>query len=147
MALGRKSTSRAVNKDAILRNHPIFGGLGSEFLDRLSSYAIRQTVKRGTQIFAKGDPGTSLFAVCSGTVKISAASLGGRDAAFNLMTEGALFGEIALLDGRPRTADARAVTAAVAPSTELMSNWLPPLDCEEAVMTPWPRTLEPVLPS
>jgi len=110
MALGRKSTSRAVNKDAILRNHPIFGGLGSEFLDRLSSYAIRQTVKRGTQIFAKGDPGTSLFAVCSGTVKISAASLGGRDAAFNLMTEGALFGEIALLDGRPRTADARAVT-------------------------------------
>src|SRR5262245_6410125 len=104
MAVGQKPT---LNKNAILRNHPIFGGLGSEFLGRLSSYAIRQTVKRGTLIFSKGDPGTSLFAVCAGTVKISAASLGGRDAAFNLMTEGAIFGEVAILDGRPRTADAR----------------------------------------
>lgn len=110
MPLRRKPAGGAFSKEAILRNHPIFGGLGSEFLDRLSSYAIRQTVKRGTLIFAKGDPGTSLFAVCSGTVKISTASLGGKDAAFNLITEGAIFGEIAMLDGRPRTADARTIT-------------------------------------
>jgi CRP/FNR family cyclic AMP-dependent transcriptional regulator len=105
-----KPVRRAFDKRAILRDHPIFGGFGPELLDRLSSYAIRQTVKRGASIFTRGDPGTSLFAVCSGTVKISSPSPGGRGALFNLITEGAIFGEVALLDGLPRTADAMAVT-------------------------------------
>jgi CRP-like cAMP-binding protein len=110
MLPSRKPPRRAFDKLAILRNHPIFGGLGPELLDRLSSYAIRQSVKRGTSIFTRGDPGTSLLAVCSGTVKISAPSLGGKGALFNLITEGAIFGEVALLDGLPRTADATAIT-------------------------------------
>jgi CRP/FNR family transcriptional regulator, cyclic AMP receptor protein len=106
----QKPARRAFDKRTILQNHPIFGALGADLLDRLSSYAIPQTVERGTTIFARGDPGTSLFAVCSGTVKISAASPGGRDAVFNLITDGAIFGEIAVLDGLPRTADAIAMT-------------------------------------
>jgi CRP/FNR family transcriptional regulator, cyclic AMP receptor protein len=102
---------RAFDKRAILRDHPIFGGLGPELLDRLSSYAVRKTVKRGTVIFTRGDPGTSLLAICSGTVKISVPSTpGDRGAVFNLITEGGIFGEIALLDGLPRTADATAIS-------------------------------------
>ena len=106
----KKPARPGFDKRAILQNHPIFGGLGAELLDRLSSYAIPQTVKSGTTIFARGDPGTSLFAVCSGTVKISAPSPDGRDAVFNLIMEGAIFGEIAVLDGLPRSADATAIT-------------------------------------
>ena len=67
-------------------------------------------IKRGATIFAKGEPGQSMFAVCSGTVKISVPSLEGKDAVFNFINEGGLFGEIALLDGHPRTADAIAIT-------------------------------------
>jgi CRP/FNR family transcriptional regulator, cyclic AMP receptor protein len=104
------SPRQALDRREILRDHPIFGCLGMDLLDRLSSRAIRQTVKRGTLIFMRGDPGTSLFAVCSGTVKISVPSSGGRDALFNLIQEGSVFGEIALLDGLPRTADAIAIT-------------------------------------
>jgi CRP/FNR family cyclic AMP-dependent transcriptional regulator len=110
MPPSRNPPGRTFDKRAILRDHPIFGGLGLELLDRLSSYAVRRTVKRGTSIFAKGDPGTSLLAVCSGTVKISAPSPSGKGALFNLMTEGEIFGEVALLDGLPRTADATAIT-------------------------------------
>jgi CRP/FNR family transcriptional regulator, cyclic AMP receptor protein len=105
-----KPARRAFDKRAILRGHPIFGGLGPELLDRLNSYAIRRTVKRGASIFTRGDSGTSLFAVYSGTVKISSPSPDGKGALFNLITEGAIFGEIALLDGLPRTADAMAIT-------------------------------------
>jgi CRP/FNR family cyclic AMP-dependent transcriptional regulator len=105
-----KPVRRSFDKRAILRDHPIFGGLGPELLDRLSSYATRQSVKRGAPIFTRGDPGTSLFAVCSGTVKISSPSPEDKGALFNLITEGAIFGEIALLDGLPRTADAMAIT-------------------------------------
>jgi CRP-like cAMP-binding protein len=67
-------------------------------------------VAAGTTIFAKGDVGASLFAVCAGTVKITNRSLDGKDAVFNLINAGEIFGEIALLDGRPRTADALAMT-------------------------------------
>src|SRR4051812_2593681 len=101
---------RAVDKRALLKNHPLFGELAPESIERLCSYATSQKVARGQAIFAKGDPGNSLFAVCSGTVKISVPSPDGRDAVFNLVNEDGIFGEIALLDGQPRTADATATT-------------------------------------
>jgi len=76
----------------------------------LNSHATMKKVARGATIFSKDDPGTSLFVVCDGTVKISVPSLEGKDAVFNLIGEGGIFGEIALLDGRPRTATAIAAT-------------------------------------
>ena len=106
----RKSVSRTFDKRAFLRGHPIFGALEPELLEQLSSYAIPRSVKRGTVIFARGDSGTSLFAICSGTVKISAPSAQGKGAVFNVISTGAIFGEIAVLDGLPRTADATALT-------------------------------------
>jgi CRP/FNR family cyclic AMP-dependent transcriptional regulator len=110
MAEGSKSKRRDFDKKAILRNHPIFGGLRTDLLEQLSSHAISRSVRGGTAIFTKGDPGTCLFAVCSGTIRISAPSLTGRSAIFNLISDGSVFGEVALLDGLPRTADATAIT-------------------------------------
>jgi CRP/FNR family cyclic AMP-dependent transcriptional regulator len=100
----------AFNKRALLSQHPLFAELRPELIDRLSSHSVVQKLKRGTTIFTKGDPGSGLFAVCVGTVKISVPSAEGKDAVFNLVREGEIFGEIALLDGRPRTADATAIT-------------------------------------
>ena len=95
---------------ALLRGHPVFGALGAAQLQRLGSYARTRRVPNGTTIFAKGDPGTALFAVGAGTVKIMVPSVDGREAMFNLLHAGEIFGEIALLDGQPRTADAVAIT-------------------------------------
>jgi len=106
----RAASVNPIDKLAILRNHPLFGQLGVDALNRLASYAHTKSVRAGTTIFEKGDPGTSLFAVLSGTVKISNQSTDGKDAVLNMIVAGGIFGEIALLDGRPRTADAFAVT-------------------------------------
>ena len=62
------------SKLSVLRKHPIFCDLESEALDQLCRYAKHATLKRGATIFSKGDPGNSLFAVISGTVKISISS-------------------------------------------------------------------------
>jgi len=101
---------QAFDKRAVLRDHPLFAALGPGAIDRLASYAHSKSLSAGTTIFAKGDPGTSLFAVCSGTVKISNHSTDGKDAVFNLINVGEIFGEIALLDGQPRTAEAIALS-------------------------------------
>ena len=98
------------NKLAVLRKHPYFCDLDPEAFDQLCRYAKHTTLKRGTTIVSKGDPGNSLIAVISGTVKISVSSPDGRSAILNLIGPGEIFGEVALLDGLARTADATANT-------------------------------------
>ena len=98
------------NKLAVLHKHPIFCDLDPEAFEQLGRYAKHATLKRGATIFSKGDPGNSLIAVVSGTVKISISSPDGRSAILNLIGPGEIFGEVAVLDGQARTADAIANT-------------------------------------
>jgi CRP-like cAMP-binding protein len=105
-----ESRGFASSKLSVLRKHPYFADLESDAFEQLCRYAKHTTLKRGTPIFAKGDPPTSLFAVISGTVKISISSPDGRNAILNLIGPGEIFGEIALLDAQLRSADATANT-------------------------------------
>ncbi len=97
-------------KLSVLRKHPYFADLEPDAFDQLCRYAKHTTLKRGAIIASKGDPGTSLFAVISGTVKISVSSPDGRNAILNLIGPGEIFGEVALLDGLSRSADVTANT-------------------------------------
>jgi CRP-like cAMP-binding protein len=98
------------SKLSVLRKHPYFADLEPDAFEQLCRYAKHTTLKRGTPIFAKGDPPTSLFAVISGTVKISISSPDGRNAILNLIGPGEIFGEMALLSNWVRSADATANT-------------------------------------
>ena len=98
----------ANSKLSVLRKQPIFCDLDPEALDQLCRYAKHTTLKRGTTIVSKGDPGNSLIVVISGTIKISVSSPDGRSAILNLIGPGEIFGEVAVLDGKARTADATA---------------------------------------
>lgn len=108
----KKASGRAAGggKLSVLRQHPIFRELEPDALDQLCRYAKPTSLKRGATIFSKGDPGSSLYAVISGTVKISVSSPDGRNAILNLIGPGEIFGEVAVLDGGERTADATAST-------------------------------------
>jgi len=101
---------RDAEKRTLLQTHYLFTKLSPKQIDRLAACIVGKSVLRGTSICAKGDPGSSLFVICQGTVKISVPSVDGRDAVFNLIGKGDIFGEIAMLDGRPRTADVVAIT-------------------------------------
>jgi CRP-like cAMP-binding protein len=99
-----------VDKRKFLSAHPFFKGLKPELIDQVGSHAVTRVVKAGTVIYGKGDPGDSLFAVVTGIVQISAPSVEGKDTVFAQLAAGEIVGEIALLDGRPRSADVAAVT-------------------------------------
>jgi len=106
----RKAERTRRDRLSLLRNHPLFRDLPPAVIEHLGSYMKTRKVARGTTIFAKGDSGSGLMGVVAGTVKVSVASADGKDIVLNLFHEGEVFGEIALLDGRPRTADATAMS-------------------------------------
>ena len=103
-------TVRGSDKLALLRNNLLFRDLPAPVLDHLCSYMKTRKVAKGATIFSKGDPGTGLLGVLTGAVKVSIASADGKDIVLNVFPEGEIFGEIALLDGCPRAADATAMS-------------------------------------
>ena len=100
----------AINKFALLRNHPLFRALRPPVIKRLASYMEHRRIARGGIIFAKGDVDTQLMGVLAGSVKISVASAKGRNVVLNIIHAGEVFGELSLLDGHPRHADATAMS-------------------------------------
>jgi CRP-like cAMP-binding protein len=107
---GKPPAERTRDRLSLLRNHPLFQDLPASVIEHLGSYMKTRKVPRGATIFVKGDPGTGLMGVLAGSVKVSVASAEGKDIVLNIFREGEVFGEIALLDGRPRTADATAMS-------------------------------------
>lgn len=97
------------DKEAVLAGHFLLRHLGREELRGLAATATLARHPRNGVIFNKDDPGDSMMAVIRGRVKICAYSADGKELVLNLIDRGGLFGEIALLDGRPRTADAVAL--------------------------------------
>lgn len=96
-------------KRTALRTSPLFQGMQPEELDTILGFATERRVRRGQMIVQKGDEGSSMMAVLSGRVRISAVNAEGKEVTLNVINQGEVFGEIALLDGQPRSADAYAI--------------------------------------
>jgi CRP/FNR family transcriptional regulator, cyclic AMP receptor protein len=94
----------------VLRRSALFARLGDEETDAILAHARVAKYAAGDQIVVKGDPGDSMMAVLNGHVSISAPSPDGRQVVLSVLHDGDIFGEIALLDGKERTADVNALT-------------------------------------
>src|SRR5437899_3792975 len=94
-----------------LANCVLFRGLVTGERDAVVGRARMRHFAAGETVFLMGSPGGSMMAVLSGTVRISIPSQEGREIVLAILQKGEVFGEIALLDGKERTADARAMTA------------------------------------
>ncbi len=103
-------TAGKPSRRTIFAGHPLFGALTEPDLDSAIRMTQIRRFAKGTTIFAKGDDGSSMMAVLSGTIKISSVTADGKEVVLNLIGVGQIFGEIALLDGKPRTADASALS-------------------------------------
>ncbi len=94
----------------LLQQTPFFSGLVAEELQACARHFTEIRFMPGDNIFLRGDPGSHLFLVADGRVKLSIISEDGRELSVRHASEGALLGEIAVLDGGERSADAVAMT-------------------------------------
>lgn len=93
-----------------LRAVPMFTDLPEESAQALAAMVSYQRVPKGTFIITQGEVGSSMYLLVSGRVKVAIASPEGRELVLNYVESPAHFGEMALVDARPRSADVVAIT-------------------------------------
>ncbi len=94
----------------MLESCALFSALDEQARRDLVSHARPRNLAAGEPICYVGDPGHSMMAVVAGTVRISLPTSKGREIILADLPSGELFGEIAMLDGKPRSANATALT-------------------------------------
>ncbi len=97
--------------DAIeaLRATALFGDLDDRAQARIAEIAIHRRYRKGSVLFVQGEQAERCFAIVGGAVKISAYHPDGREAVLAVLGPGDVFGELALFDQSPRSADATAM--------------------------------------
>ena len=95
-----------MNKAEFLRSTPLFASLPDDELDVLGRSLGKRTFGKGMIIFHRGSPGQTLYIIETGLVRIFSLSESGQELTVNLYGPGELFGEMAVLDARTRSAGA-----------------------------------------
>lgn len=95
----------------LLEKCSLFTGLSAEERGSIAARAHVRTFAAGETIFAMGSPGEEMMAILSGTVRISVPSAEGKELLLAHIRPGEVFGELTVLDGKERSADAIAENA------------------------------------
>jgi CRP/FNR family transcriptional regulator, cyclic AMP receptor protein len=94
----------------MLEQSPLFARMDESSRHDLIGQARPRSFGVGETVCRIGDPGGSMMAVLTGTVRISMPTVKGKEVILGDLHPGELFGEIAMLDGKPRSANAIALT-------------------------------------
>lgn len=102
----------------LLGDSELFRDLSPDDLAACAARFHERHFKKGELLFSRGDPGTHLYLVADGQIRLATATGGGRELSFQIAVAGDIFGEIAVLDGWPRSAEATALTPVTAYTLE-----------------------------
>jgi CRP/FNR family transcriptional regulator, cyclic AMP receptor protein len=122
----------------LLANCILFRGLKTEEREAIASRARMRSFKPGETVFTIGSPGENMMAVLKGAIRISVPSPDGKEFLLAILPQGEVFGELSVLDGKPRSADAvadGACTLAVLDRRDVLSFF-------ERNPAAWPKLLE-----
>jgi CRP-like cAMP-binding protein len=97
--------------EQLIRDVPLLARLAEDDLRALSGHGRVHSYRAGSTIFREGDPGDSLHIVVEGNVRIAVLSPNGEEATVAMLGPGEFVGDLALLDGKPRSASAVASSA------------------------------------
>src|SRR4051812_45727874 len=92
-----------------LRSVPLFSSLDDSAAKALRSLLAVRDLPPGTPLFCAGDSGDSMYLIEDGKIRISVFDADGREITLADLARGDFFGEMAILDDKPRSADATSV--------------------------------------
>jgi CRP/FNR family cyclic AMP-dependent transcriptional regulator len=103
-ALPFRKFSLTTSTADFLATVPLFGGLDRGELQQFAELAREKTFPKGSVILFENDPGDSLYVIRSGRTKVVLIGEDGREVILGVLSEGDHFGELSLIDERPRSA-------------------------------------------
>src|SRR5262249_41170741 len=121
----------------LLGGVPLFSELSPSELDRIAQVAVPRSFPGDTRVFHEGDPGDACYIVSEGSCRVTRQHSDGRVITLATLGPGAIFGELAMLDGERRSASVEA-----AENTELLA--LPATDVR-ALIRQHPEMAEKVI--
>lgn len=87
-----------------LRQIPLFSALKDEEIEAIYKLSVTKKCSKDTIILLEDEEGDTLFVILSGKVKVTTFSESGKEVIFSILNEGDFFGDMSLLDGKPRSA-------------------------------------------
>ena len=99
-----------------IKGSSLLQGFSNEDLDKFAGFCEMREMNEGTTVFIENMPGESLFLVKNGTIRVSKMFAEGDEKTLVVLSSEDVFGEMAVIDGLPRSATAR-----VAEDAELIS--------------------------
>ena len=110
----------------LLEGVPLFSELSPDELDSVAQVAIPRSYPRETRVFHEGDRGDACYIVSQGSCRVTRQHSDGRVITLATLSPGAIFGELAMLDGERRSASVEA-----AENTQLLA--LPATDVRNLI--------------
>jgi CRP-like cAMP-binding protein len=95
--------------ESVLQGVKLFAGLDKAALRAVAEAASWRGWTAGATIFQRGDEGNHLIVVASGRLRLSLGTAQGKEILIGTVGPGGIVGEVAIIDGQPRSADATAV--------------------------------------
>jgi len=94
---------------SILKKVPLFSSLKNEELEAISQALFKKRYMKDQMILLADEEGDTLFIIIQGKVKVTSFSENGKEVIFSILNEGDFFGDMSLLDGKPRSASVIAI--------------------------------------
>lgn len=95
--------------EILLKQVPLFRPLRAEDIRHIAALLQKKTLRKGDALFREGEEGNSLYMIIAGKIKIVRQSRDGDEMILAVLSAGDFCGEMSLLDGMSRSADAVAV--------------------------------------
>ncbi len=104
----QKKTKKGVDVKEILSQHHLFRGLEDFYLEDLLKHSEIRSWPKGSQIITEGEKGDAVYFILSGRANVTLYGEEGREIVVSILRERDMFGEMSVLDGKPRSANVEA---------------------------------------
>ncbi len=113
MSLYSRSSRTQPDATAFLQTIPLFSSVSAPDRAEVAQRVSRHTYPQGAFLFHQDTPGSTLYMIEEGSVRVFGVGLTGQEHTLNTFGPGEIFGELSLIDGRPRSASAITMSASV----------------------------------
>lgn len=107
----KEEAGEQINLREILSKNPLFSGLEEFYLKDLLSIGEIKRMTKDTQVITEGDEGAAVYFILSGSAKVTLYGEEGRGIVLSVLGHGDIFGEMAVIDGKPCSANVEAGSA------------------------------------